>query len=365
MASTYSTSLRIQLIGTGEQSGVWGSTTNTNLGTLIEQAITGVQTITLSGTSLTLTSLNGVVDQARNAVLIFNGSPSGAFTLTTPAVPKLYVIYNNTTGGYSITITTGSGSTIIIPAGSTYSVYCDGTNYYNASSYNAASVAITGGTINGTTIGDITPSTGAFTTLSATSYTGGLAGGTGLPISTGVSGLGSNVATFLATPSSANLAAALTDETGTGSVVFNTSPTLVTPILGSPQSGNFSLGSFTWPIFNQNTTGTAGNITGVVSASNGGTGVSGTLTGVLYGNGTSAHTVATASQIVSAIGTTAVTNATNATNSTKITNSGGWSITPSGTTLEFSYNGTNVASLDSSGNFSVLGNVTAYATGPL
>ena len=57
---------------------------------------------------------------------------------------------------------------------------------------------------------------------------------TGLPISTGVSGLGSNVATFLATPSSSNLAAALTDETGTGSAVFATSPTLVTPALGTP-----------------------------------------------------------------------------------------------------------------------------------
>ena len=124
MASTYSTSLRIQLIGTGEQSGVWGSTTNSNLGTIIEQAITGVQTISLSGTSLTLTSLNGVPDQARNAVLIFTGTPSGTFTVTTPAVPKLYTIFNNTTGGYGIVITSGSGSTITIPNGSTYAVYC-------------------------------------------------------------------------------------------------------------------------------------------------------------------------------------------------------------------------------------------------
>lgn len=60
---------------------------------------------------------------------------------------------------------------------------------------------------------------------------------TGLPISTGVSGLGSGVATFLATPSSANLAAAVTDETGSGSLVLATSPTLVTPLLGTPTSG--------------------------------------------------------------------------------------------------------------------------------
>jgi hypothetical protein len=63
-----------------------------------------------------------------------------------------------------------------------------------------------------------------------------LTNATGLPISTGVSGLGTNVAAFLATPSSSNLAAALTDETGTGANVFATSPSLVTPILGTPTS---------------------------------------------------------------------------------------------------------------------------------
>ena len=81
---------------------------------------------------------------------------------------------------------------------------------------------------------------------------------TGLPISTGVSGLGTGVATFLATPSSANLLAAITDETGTGALVFANSPTLVTPALGTPASG--TLTNCTFPTLNQNTTGSAGSL---------------------------------------------------------------------------------------------------------
>jgi hypothetical protein len=87
-----------------------------------------------------------------------------------------------------------------------------------------------------------------------------LTNATGLPISTGVSGLGTGVATFLATPSSANLRTAITDETGSGSLVFATSPTLVTPALGTPSSG--TLTNCTFPTLNQNTTGSAATVTG-------------------------------------------------------------------------------------------------------
>lgn len=85
-----------------------------------------------------------------------------------------------------------------------------------------------------------------------------LTNATGLPVATGISGLGTGVAAFLATPSSANLAAAVTGETGSGALVFATSPTLVTPALGTPSSGN--LANCTFPNLTVNTTGAAGSV---------------------------------------------------------------------------------------------------------
>ena len=146
MASSYTTSLKIQEIGSGEQSGVWGSTTNTNW-MLIEQAVAGVQTITMSNSNYTLTNLNGVSDEARNMVLVVQGTNSGIYQVIIPAnQPKMYVIYNNTTGGYAITIgTTGVGGTLIsIPNGVTAQVYTDGTNTYSAQTGSAGDFTVNG-----------------------------------------------------------------------------------------------------------------------------------------------------------------------------------------------------------------------------
>lgn len=129
MASTFSPSLKIELIGDGEQSGIWGQTTNNNLGTLIEQAITGVVSITMTDANYTLTSYNGVSDEARNAVLVVGGTNSQVRDVIAPLVEKLYVVKNSTVGGYAINIKGSTGSAVSVPNGATVWVYCDGTNF--------------------------------------------------------------------------------------------------------------------------------------------------------------------------------------------------------------------------------------------
>ena len=144
MASTYTTSLKIQEIGSGEQSGSWGTTTNTNW-TLIEQAVAGVQSIVMANANYTLTNLNGVSDEARNMVLVVQGTNSAIYQVIAPQnQPKMYVISNQTTGGYAITIGASSGSLVTIPNGVTAQVYTDGTNFYSAQTGSAGNFNVNG-----------------------------------------------------------------------------------------------------------------------------------------------------------------------------------------------------------------------------
>lgn len=233
MSATYSTNLALELIGTGDQAGNWGATNNLNIGTLLEQAVSGYTTQAVStGTTTTLTMSNGASATARNMFIELTGTAGTSTQLVVPANRKLYFIYNNTASG-AVQVLVSGQTGVSVANGAKLILVCNGTDVVNATTYYSAASLI--------------------------------------------------------------------------------------PVTG------------------------------------GGTGVA-TLTGVVYGNGTSAFTAATAAQVVSTISTTPVANAN------AIANTGGWAITPSASKLYFSYAGTNVASLDSSGNLIVLGNVTAYDT---
>ena len=145
MATTYSTNLKLALPANGEQANIWGTTVNNNLGTLLEQAITGIQTISMTNINYVLTNLNGVSDEARNAVLIATGALSSNYNLLVPnGQTKLYIVVNNTTGGQDIGVQTWSGSGVTgtgtiatVPNGASIMIYCTGSNCYTIAPYTA------------------------------------------------------------------------------------------------------------------------------------------------------------------------------------------------------------------------------------
>ena len=130
MASTY-TDLKVELIGTGEQSGSWGTTTNTNLGTALEEAIVGTVDVPFSSGTITLTLSNSNATQsARHLRLNLTGTSGGAQNLVVPAIQKNYLVNNGTAD--TITVKTPSGSGIGVPSGKTMWVYNNGSSVVDA-----------------------------------------------------------------------------------------------------------------------------------------------------------------------------------------------------------------------------------------
>ena len=139
MASTYSSSLKIELIGTGEQSGAWGAMTNANLGTAMEEAVVGLGAVSFaSDADLTISLTNSNASQAARC-FVLNVTSAVSLTATrnlvVPTTTKPYLIHNNTTGGRSIVVKTSAGTGITVPNAGKVFVYTDGTNVIAAENH--------------------------------------------------------------------------------------------------------------------------------------------------------------------------------------------------------------------------------------
>jgi hypothetical protein len=241
MSSTYSSNLRVELIGSGDQAGTWGQTTDNNFAYIFDAAIAGYQAVTITSTSQLLTSLNGptssaALNQSVYAILKFN-SASAATNIFAPPVSKQYIIWNNS--GYAITIYNSAVINVIpspitttgvtIANGNKVMVWSDGTNFYEVQAQNlTGTLAIVNGGTGQTT------ANAAFNALapSQTSASGKYLKSDGtntswdqIDISTG---------DITGTLPVANGGTGVTSSTGSGNNVLSTSPTLTTPSISTP-----------------------------------------------------------------------------------------------------------------------------------
>ena len=323
MASTYSPSLKLELIGNGDQSGVWGTTTNKNLGTLLEQAVTGVQSIVMTNADYTLTNFNGTSDEARNAVLVVTGTNAAIRKIITPLVNKTYIVYNNTTGGFAITIGGATGNAATIPNGVTTSVYCDGTNFYTGLSGSTGSFIVNGAltATDITATGNFSAANSVLTAYGAAVVTGSIANSTltVTAVSSGVLAVGQSI-TGTGIAANTSITAFGTGTGGVGTYAVSTFPT-VNPT-GSITITGAAGTSFTNPY-------TTGNLSTSGNLSVGGTA---NITGNTTMGGTAAITGNTTIGGTATIGgNTAITGTLSATQDGTFTGTGQLTI-PAGTT---------------------------------
>ena len=264
MASTYS-ALKIELIGTGEQSGTWGATTNINLGdAALGEAITGSATVDFaSAADVTISLIDTNTTQvARNLRLNITESGAGIgytgnlILGSNCQIEKLYLVNNTTTATKTIKNTTGTG--IAIPAGKSMFVFNNAVNVVEAVN-SAISMAVTGAVSGSQLTSTVATGTAPLVVASTT------------PVANlSILGNATNITGTLAVAQGGTGAAAVT---GSGNNVLSTSPTLVTPILGTPTSGNlanctgYPAGSIT------GTVNLTTQVTGTLPVANGGTGV--------------------------------------------------------------------------------------------
>lgn len=201
MASSYSQRLRVELQGNGENTTQWGTKAN-NVFRRFDDAIAGVAAVAMpSDASYTLTANNGSEDEARKAVLVVTSvALSATRDIIIPAVSKLYLVKNSTTGAQSIRVKTSGGSGITIPNGKTMFVFCDGTDCYDAITNLPSGATVGNGAVyavGGTNVAVADGGTGADDAAGARTALG-------LVIGTNVQAYSANLATWSGVTPSAN-----------------------------------------------------------------------------------------------------------------------------------------------------------------
>jgi hypothetical protein len=164
MASTYSSNLKLQLMGTGDNAGTWGAVTNVNLGTALEESIAGTVDVAFSSSDITLTLTDDNTAQAaRNMRLNLTGTSGGARNLIVPAIEKMYVVNNGLADACTVKVSGQTG--VAVPAGKTTLLFNNGTDIVNAIN------ALAGLTVVGTSMATSQAFVGS---IADTTYSGGI-----------------------------------------------------------------------------------------------------------------------------------------------------------------------------------------------